>query len=197
MIYFLSCDRIRFAEIIANQSLLSETEVASTDTLNSISLSEDDILLIWQESPAGKFKLPRAVLVAEESMADFLAWVSTYFRHIRPFTAHCRVLTPSLAQLFTPPTSPISVPDIGSADIGLILAEGITYSIGRTDLDHLPPSALARTLSFAFAEATKRFERMRSDTGEMLEQIKSANTVKKNYTDEDIARLLMKFEKDF
>ncbi len=160
MIYLWSCDRRRFVDFIANRAPLSEVDVRSADTIESISLQGDDILLVWQESPVGIFTLPRAVIVAEESMSDFLAWVSTYFRHIRPFTAHCRVLTPSFAQLFTPPISSLSIPDMGSAHIGLILAEGISYSIGRADLNRLPLSAFARTLSFAFTESAKRFARM-------------------------------------
>ena len=173
MIYLWLCDRRRFVDFITNRTPPSEVDVRSADTIEGVSLHGDDILLVWQESPVGIFTLPRAVIVAEESMSDFLAWVSTYFRHIRPFTAHCRVITPSLAQLFTSPISSFSIPDVGSADIGLILAEGIAYSVGRADLNRLPLSAFARTLSFVFAESAKRFERMYSDNGKVIEQIKN------------------------
>ena len=138
MIYLWLCDRHRFVDFITNRKALNRSDVRSADTIADVSLRGDDITLVWQKSPTDTFAMPRAVMVAEGSTSDFLAWVSTYFRHIRPFTAHCRVLPPSLAHLLIQPIPPPSLPDVGSADIGLILAEGMAYSVGRTDLNRLP-----------------------------------------------------------
>jgi hypothetical protein len=68
---------------------------------------------------------------------------------------------------------PPLLPDVGSADIGLILAEGMAYSVGRTDLNRWPFSAFARTLSFAYAEGAKRYAQMFSESGVVSEQIRS------------------------
>ncbi len=173
MIHVWSCDRRRFVDLIANRKPPGEVDVRSTDTIEGISLQGDDILLVWQKSPAGPFSLPRAVIVTEERLSDFLAWVSTYFRHIRPFTAHCRVLTPALAKIAKQSNSPSLLQNMKSADIGLILAEGIAYSIGRTDLNRLTLSAFARTLSFAYAESAKRYEQMFTENGKVIEQIRN------------------------
>jgi len=173
MMHLLSCDRRSFADFVMSREPLSRGEVQRTDTLEGISPRGDEVLLVWQRAPLDKFALPRAAIVAEDSRADFLAWVSTYFRHIRPFTAHCRVLTPSLARASTQSTESHLLPDVASADIGLILAEGTAYSVGRTDLNRLPFSAFARTLSFACAQGAKRYEGMFADDGTAFEQIRS------------------------
>jgi len=156
-----------------NRKPLSGSDVRSADTIEGVSPGGDDMVLVWQRSPTDTFAMPRAVIVAEGSTQDFLAWMSTYFRHIRPFTAHCRVLTPSLARLLIQSMAPASLADVGSGDIGLILAEGMAHSVGRADLNRLPFSTFTRTLSFAFAEGAKRYAQMFPENGEMFEQIRS------------------------
>ncbi len=173
MIYIWLCDRRRFVDFIINRKPLSEADVRSADTIEGVSLCGDDILLVWQRSPADTFTLPRAAIVAEGSIPDFLAWVSTYFRHIRPFTAHCRVLTPSVANMSTQSIPSHSLLDVRSADVGLILAEGIAYSVGRSDPNRLPFSAFVRTLSFAYAESVKRYNQMLAENGTAFQQIRS------------------------
>ena len=168
-----SCDRRRFVDFIANRKPLGVADVRSADNLEEVPLRGDAILLIWKKSPAEKFSLPRAAIVAEGSLQHFLAWVLTYFRHIRPFTAHCRVLTPSSAMLAAQSIPSQSLLDMRSADIGLILAEGIAYSVGRTDLNRLPYSAFERTLSFAYAEGAKRYQQVFARKGATLEQVTS------------------------
>ena len=173
MMHLWRCDRRTFADLIAKRKPLSDADVLRTDIIDNISLRSEDLLLAWQNSPTKEFSLPCVAIVAEGSMSNFLAWVLTYFRHIRPFTAHCRVVTPSIVNLLTQPVPLRLLPEVGSAGIGLILAEGITHSFGRTDISKLPFSAFARTLSFAFAESAKRYEQMFAGTGEVLEQIRS------------------------
>jgi len=173
MMHLWSCDRRRFVDFIANRKPLNGSDVQSADTIERFAVGGDNILLVWQRSPTDTFALPRAAIVAEGSTKDFLAWVSTYFRHIRPFTAHCRVLTPSLVRLAMQSISSPAIPDLRSADIGLILAEGIAYSIGRIDLGQLSLPAFARTLSFAYAEGAKLYGRMFAEGGIAFEQIRS------------------------
>jgi hypothetical protein len=170
--FLWTCDRRQFLDFIMNRKPLSGSDVRSTDTIDGGSPRGDDIMLVWQKSPTDTFAMPRAVILAEGRLQDFLAWVSTYFRHIRPFTAHCRILTSALAQVATQSIPPPLLPDVRSADIGLILAEGIAYSIGRIDLHRLPFSAFARTLSFAYAEGAKRYTQMFAESGEVFNQIR-------------------------
>gem|GEM_PF-1691657 len=171
--YLWSCGRRQFVDFIANRRPLHEADVRSADDFDGIALHNDDILLVWQRAPVDRFSLPRAAIIAEGSVSDFLAWVSTYFRHIRPFTAHCRLLTPSLAQRAMRSIASPSSPNIGSADVGLILAEGIAYSVGKADLNRLPFSAFARTLSFALSESVRRYEPTASNDTSVLEQVRS------------------------
>lgn len=168
-----SCDRRRFVDFLASQKPLGGNEVRSVNSFENVSLGGEDILLVWQESPEHTFALPHAVIVAEKSLSDFLAWVSTYFRQFRPFTAHCRVLTPSLAHLLSQSIPSSSFLEIRSADLGLILAEGIAYTVGRTDPGRLPFSAYSRTLSYAFAECARQYDQIIVENGTAFEQIKS------------------------
>lgn len=167
--YMLSCDRKRFADFISNSRPLVDNEVRQSDSIHEISLKGNDLLLVWQRPPVEKFLLPNAIVVAEDGLKDFIAWALTYFRHIRPITAHCRILTPSLAKMTAEPVLSSNIPDIAPAIIGMIIAEGITYSVGRIDLNRLPLSAFSRTLSFVYAEAIEKYGNVFSGNLECLE----------------------------
>ena len=172
MIHLWSSDRRRFVDFLTNRTPLSAGDVRAADTLDGIALRGEEILLVWGKSPAGAFALPRAVISAEGSIPDFLAWVSTYFRQIRPFTAHCRVLTPQLVQLCDQAATATAL-DLRSADVGLIVAEGISYSVGRADWSRLPFAAFSRTLSYAFAEGVNRYGHMHEENKSVFEHVRS------------------------
>jgi len=53
------------------------------------------------------------------------------------------------------------------------VAEGVAYSVGRTDTNRLPFSALDRTLSFAFAEGASRYGNVFASTDGLIEKIHS------------------------
>lgn len=173
MMHIWPCTRRGFVDFLASQKPLSVNEVRSVSSFDGISISGDNIMLVWQESPVNVFALPHAAIVSEDGLTDFLAWVSTYFRQFRPFTAHCRVLTPSLAHSLSQSIPSSSFPEIRSADLGLILAEGIAYTVGRTDPSRLPFSAYSRTLSFAFAECARQYDQIIIEKGTAFDQIKS------------------------
>jgi hypothetical protein len=146
--------------------------VLSRNTIEDVSPGPEEILLLWQNSPTETFSLPLVAVVAEGTIPNFLAWVLTYFRHIRPFTAHCRVLTPSQVNLITKSVLLRSQQNVEAAVIGLILAEGIAYSVGRTDLNRLPFSAFSRTLSYAYAEGVKLYKQTFMESEKILEEIR-------------------------
>lgn len=173
MIYFWPCNRRQFVDFIANQKSLNSQEIQKCDSIEGGLVQGEDIMLVWRKSPVDTFTFPCAIIVAEGSMPDFLAWVSTYFRHLRPFTAHCRILTPSLARESSQTADLYSLPDMRSADIGLILAEGIAYSADHTDFNRLPLSAFTRTLSFAYAEGAKRYNHVHAESETVSTSIKN------------------------
>jgi hypothetical protein len=169
--YTWSCDRRRFVDFLTNRAPLSESAVGTADAPDGIAPRGEELVLVWQKPPTEAFALPRAVIVAEESVSDFLAWVLTYFRQIRPFTAHCRILTAKFIHLCDQIARSGPGLDLRSADVGLIIAEGIAYSVGRTDINRLPFTAFARTLSFAFADGAKRYGL--AFTENLVEQVSS------------------------
>lgn len=170
--FLWSCDRRRFVDFVANRKPLKLPDLQSADSLTTLSC-QSDMSLVWRNPPVEEFVLPNAIIVKEGSTQDFLAWASTYFRHIRPLTAHCHILTPSVAQIAAQSDLPTIRPGLSSADIGLILAEGIAYSVGRIDLNRLPLSAFTRTLSFSYAATNRRYQLTPSDKEVSLELIKS------------------------
>lgn len=171
MIYALACDRRRFVDFLLNQKPIVGVELKPLDLIKGFSLGKEDLLLIWQRSPQSSFALPNAVIVLENELSDFLAWVLTYFRQFRPFTAHCRIITPFLYRLLAEPNSSCSKSDIRSADVGLILAEGISYTLGHKNLGDLPFSAYSRTLSYAFSEALGNYKQLYAEDHKIAKQI--------------------------
>lgn len=168
-----SCDRSRFVDFLTSRATLSAEVIRSAETLDGVEPRGEDLVVLWERSPTDTFVLPRAVIVAEDCLNDLLAWVLTYFRHVRPFTAHCRILTPALGRLCDHSMRSGSGLELCSVDVGMVVAEGVAYSVGRTDTNRLPFAALARTLSFAFAEGARRYgEALASNTG-LVETIKN------------------------
>ncbi len=165
------CSRRQFVDFFADQKPLNSHDVQWIDSIEDVFVQGEDIILVWQKSPSERFVLPSAVIVAEGGVPDFIAWISTYFKHLRPFTAQCRVLTPSLARLAEQAHQSPPMHDVKSADIGLILAEVIAYSASRTDVKKLPLSAYVRTLSFAFAKGLKHYNQVYRDQEGVFSQI--------------------------
>src|ERR1043165_5289583 len=48
--------------------------------------------LCWADENDGGSELPRLVIVADDGLADFLAWATTYLPTYRPLTSFFRVL---------------------------------------------------------------------------------------------------------
>lgn len=171
--YLWLCDRRRFVDFLTNRAPLGTGTSRTAETVDGIEPHGEELVLLWDRPPTETFVLPRAVIVAEDGLTDFLAWVLTYFRHVRPFTAHCRILTPALARLCDNTTRSGAGLDLASADVGLIVAEGVAYSVGRTDTNRLPFAALARTLSFAFAESARRYGDVLAASEDLVGKIRS------------------------
>lgn len=148
-----SCfDRRRFVDFVANKVPVPINEVTMTRDFSQAPVGED-IALYWFRNPSRLFELPNLIVVAEETISDFFAWISTYFRHLRPFSAHCRVITPSMMSFIQDvPDGPTQSPH-NLADIGLVIAEAAVYS----KFSQLPLSAYFRTLSYVYAEAFRRY----------------------------------------
>ncbi len=160
MIHYLQCDRRDFAQLVSARAPVDAKEVETAVFLREIERrkrSQDTLTLAWRNSPSTRFSLPSFVVVDEESQRDFHAWIATYFRDIQPFSAQCRVLTPSSARSVMA-ALPIDVhARLGAVDLALVVAEVATYSAGKFDLSKLSFPAYERSLSFAFSRALEQF----------------------------------------
>jgi hypothetical protein len=113
----------------------------------------ESMAVIWPMRPSEFSSLPTALIVPDGAQRDCLAWLTTYVRDFRPFTAFCRVIEKSVAQKFLgrPDT-----PNLGILDgicTGLILGESLAQSRGRLSVLELPPNAYGATLSHAISRA--------------------------------------------
>jgi hypothetical protein len=110
----------------------------------------DTMAAVWPSRPA-ESGLPTAIVVPEGSRRDALAWLSTYVRDFRPFTAYCRVVEKPVAEQFLRgPT----VPNLQNAEgicSGLVLGEALTHAAGRTSIFDLPATVCWATLSHAIS----------------------------------------------
>lgn len=189
MMYRWTCNRRQFLDFMTNGIIAQKMDLSRTRDLTHLSLDRESIELIWQTSPQKAFDLPNAAIVSEDVAKDFSAWISTYFRHIRPFTAHCRVLTPSNAMLAALSSSEFTRPEVGFSEIGLILAEGITYSVGRADHNRLPFHAFARTLSFCLTQASARFPEVFGENLQISNSIADSWVLAREYSKQPTVQL--------
>jgi hypothetical protein len=155
--YIWSCEKRQFVDFLSSRKTLNQADIKSIESLKGLSVRGESLLLIWKQSPKEFFLMPSAIVVAENNKQDFLAWVSTYFRHIRPFTAHCRILTEKTIGLLLQESEAKNLPDFRAVEVGLIIAEGVAYSAGFTNYNRLPLSAFSRTLSFVYSEGIHKY----------------------------------------
>jgi hypothetical protein len=109
----------------------------------------DTMAAVWPAPPAEFGRFPTAIIVPDGTRRDTMAWLSTYVRDFRPFTAYCRVVERPTAELFlrAPPLPMLR----GTEGIcsGLILGEALTHAKGRASAFELPATAYSATLSHA------------------------------------------------
>jgi hypothetical protein len=111
----------------------------------------DTMAAVWPARPAEFGRMPTAIIVPEGSRRDSLAWLATYVRDFRPFTAYCRVVEVSIAELFLKgPAAPNLMGTEGICS-GLILGEALTHTMGRASIVELPTTTYSATLSHAIS----------------------------------------------
>jgi len=173
MIYQWTCNRLSLVDYIVNRKPVNELDLKISNSLCDLYIGNDEFVMIWDRNPSVEFSIPQVVVINENSTIDFLAWVTTYFRQIRPFTSQCRVLSPTYAKMLLQKDHETINTNVNTAIIGLILAEGVAYSVGRTDLNRLPFSAFARTLCFSLAKGSQNYIHTFADMGLILEEIRN------------------------
>jgi hypothetical protein len=111
----------------------------------------DTMAAVWPARPAEFGRLPTAIIVPEGSRRDSLAWLATYVRDFRPFTAYCRVVERPVAEQFLKgPAAPNLMGTEGICS-GLILGEALTHARGRASILDLPSTTYSATLSHAIS----------------------------------------------
>lgn len=170
MMYFWSTDQRRFLDYLADGKPVKASVVRHRTEWEEFALKPDSVVMVWADAPVDRFELPNAVVVASTSVAPFCAWVSTYLRQMRPFSAQCRILTPETARLASLADSRDRGERTGPIEIGLILAEAAAYAAGRPEPSRLSFVALTRTLSYALAECAVRYPADPSNLGFLHDQ---------------------------
>lgn len=112
-----------------------------------------ELQLIWRDDPEERPSLPVAVVVEARERRDFLAWVATYLRGFRPFTAHCRVIDASFAAKYLQREREVSLGRLENACLGVILGEAATEGYGQSDLRSPSLAVCMGTYSYAMSRA--------------------------------------------
>jgi hypothetical protein len=108
---------------------------------------------VWPARPAEFGRMPTVIVVPEGMRRDTLAWLSTYVRDFRPFTAYCRVVERPIAEQFLRGPSAPNLLGLEGICSGLILGEALTHGRGRASILDLPATSYSATLSHAISRA--------------------------------------------
>lgn len=111
----------------------------------------DVMAAVWPSRPAEFGRLPTAIIVPEGSRRDSLAWLATYVRDFRPFTAYCRVVEKPIAEQFLRGPSAPTLQNAEGICSGLILGEALSHAHGRVSILDLPATTYSATLSHAIS----------------------------------------------
>lgn len=110
------------------------------------------IAVVWSQEPREGEYLPIALVAHREERREMLAWISTYLREIRPFTAYCRLLSPEAVQTLRDVRLGPLPRGVEGALCGVILGE-VLAQMKVGDQRGISVRACASTLSFALARA--------------------------------------------
>jgi hypothetical protein len=125
---------------------------AAEESRPSFDIVRSDMMAaVWPARPAEFGRLPTAIIVPEGMRRDTLAWLSTYVRDFRPFTAYCRVVERSIAEQFLKGSAAPTLQGADGICSGLILGEALTHARGRASVFDLPATAYSATLSHAIS----------------------------------------------
>lgn len=114
----------------------------------------DHMAVIWPARPDEFGQIPTALVVPDGSRRDTLAWLATYVRDFKPFTAFCRVVERSLADQFIKRSRIPNVQGIEGIYSGLVLGEALAHSRGAVGTLGLPTTTYTATLSHAIGRST-------------------------------------------
>lgn len=150
MKYFWNCSRDLLAESLALKAAPSSITRTDED-ISALKLSSSELCVIWSVDPSIEYSLPDCIIVRNGQTNDFLAWISTYFRNLRPFTAHCRVLEQSSVGLSR--ECPFNYRNL---DTAMAISESVMLFLGKFDIRRIGYSTCTRTLSFSLAQYYRR-----------------------------------------
>lgn len=108
------------------------------------------LLAVWSTDPATSGGLPEVLICGDREREDWVAWITTYAKGLRPISSFCRVLEWSEAKGLLDKTAVLESGRLSWAFSGLILGEVLAASnLTDSQLEGLPTAALTSTLSFA------------------------------------------------
>ena len=116
-------------------------------------IRDDRIVALWPADPNEFGRMPTAIVTGEGERRDVMAWLATYVRDFRPFTAYCRVVERPIAEQFLKSSGSPTLNRKEGICSGLILGESLMHARGRSSVLDLPFSAYSATLSYAISRA--------------------------------------------
>lgn len=152
--YSLTATRSKLLDALTGKRV----ELARQSTPDEILNSETEAQIataVWMDDPRTQPALPVLLVTPDGRTREWMGWIATYLKQIRPFTAFCRVIERSELTAFgknslNPPSS-----NLVNALVGLVLGELLftTDFLRRDSAESITFSDCAGSLSFVLARA--------------------------------------------
>jgi hypothetical protein len=153
MMWQKNTSRREFADLMQGRRLTRSDSLYQFDGDRlRYSTVPDEIGLIWAHDPRETRAMPGVAIIAQDQQRDTLAWFASYVPVMRPLTAFCRVVDPSIAETFLSLPAP-SLGAFNEVCVSLILTELATIVGGKREALEASVNACQATLSFAISRA--------------------------------------------
>lgn len=149
--WIMTCDQESVLEIFQAEGLMESSRAYEERDYGKVQLLKDGYAVIWEHEKAIGRTLPNVVVVPSVQEREFLAWVVTYIRRLRPFTAFIRVIPQEETNPFRDMEDPPNLGRLEEACIGAIAAETGVYLGSMAQLHRVAPIAFKSTYSSAVA----------------------------------------------
>lgn len=151
--WVLQVNRRELVDLLAQRSASQAIDAVEKPHLFSDFIHSERITALWPADPNEYGRMPTVIITADGERRDVMAWLSTYVRDFRPFTAYCRVVEQQVFEQFLNFSGTPRLTRMEGICAGLILGESLMYGRGRASILDLPFSAYSATLSHAISRA--------------------------------------------
>lgn len=151
-IFYSFIERRDFGNLLTSEGIASvqPQEIRNLRLALKVKPGAQTIVAIWADDPYESGQLPELLVCADGVRMDWIAWLTTYAKSLRPITAFSRVLEYDEASALDDPALTPSLDRLSWSAAGVVLGEVLASSrMADNLLDSLPSTAFTSTLSYS------------------------------------------------